>query len=153
MKVIEDEILGKLTFDDNETMKATVELSGHKVELLIEGDIDNDSINKKAIKITKDLIADFDRLDREMRAFAAGELTENANDWLADSLEEGETAEDMTEAAFAERMVPECLSIFGIADNDIGYDMYYGDDDMFWGHTIIVSGTPEEGIESADICG
>lgn len=153
MKVIEDNILGKLTFDDNNIMNAVIELGGQKIDLLIEGDINNDKINKKAISVTKDFISDFDRLDKEMRAFAAEELTENANDWLADSLEEGETAEEITEESFADRMVPECLSVFGIAENDIGYDMYYGDNDMFWGHTIIVSGTPEDGIESADICG
>lgn len=153
MKVIMDDILGKLTFDDHNIMNGEFESDGHSISLMIEGDVDDDRINKKAIEITRKFVAGFDRLDKEMRTFAASELTENANDWLADSLEEGETAEKITEEIFTARMIPECLNVYGIAEDDIGYDMYYGDDDMFWGHSIVVFCSPEDGIESADICG
>ncbi len=87
--------------------------------------------------------------DEAFRAFAAAELTELANDWQA---EDEDDAEPITEADFMRRMT---ISEFTI-DPDGDYSAYYDDDDMFFGHVIMVEGNVAEGpgvIDSAYIAG
>ena len=92
--------------------------------------------------------ASTDGTDRIIREFAEKSLTDCANDWLQDSLEDGEPFIEITEERFAQRMV---LNSIGYDEN--GFDVYYDDDDMFWGHCILVYGTLENGIEEAQIAG
>ncbi|EPF4172696.1 DUF2262 domain-containing protein [Escherichia albertii] len=82
--------------------------------------------------------------DSEFRQFAAEELTELANDWLDD-----EDADEITETSFAERMT--LCELVIEADGD--FTVYYSDDDMFYGHSIDVSGNIAYGATSANIVG
>ena len=43
------------------------------------------------------------------------------------------------------------LNSIGFDEN--GFEVFYDDDDMFWGHSILVDGTLENGIEQAYIAG
>ncbi len=93
--------------------------------------------------------------------FAAEQLTELANDWLADREdfdEDNEYDENdennndeslITKETFAERIWIGEIVIFPNGD----YEVYYNDDDMFWGHVIIVGGNIKTGIEDALIAG
>lgn len=82
--------------------------------------------------------------DDKARKYAAEELTGTANDWLED-----DDAEEITKEDFAKR-----LSISEVCVSTNGnFDIFYNDDDMFWGHVIIVSGNTENGIEDADMAG
>ena len=67
---------------------------------------------------------------------------------MQDSLEDDEEFVEITEEKFAERMV---LNSIGFDEN--GFEVFYDDDDMFWGHSILVDGTLENGIEQAYIAG
>ena len=60
-----------------------------------------------------------------------------------------EEVEEITEEDFARRMILSEVCISTEGDFDICYD----DDDMFWGHVIIVSGNIRDGISGATIAG
>ena len=147
---ITDEILGEMTFDESlGSFEGEILINGENVDFGITVDDINDKETvERLISKFKKFIADFDKWDKEIRAFSAKKLTDNANDWLQDSLEDDEEFVEITEERFAERMV---LNSIGFDEN--GFDVYYDDDDMFWGHCILVYGTLENGIEEAQIAG
>ena len=143
-----DEILGEMNVDGGD-IEGEVEINGQKIYFGITVDeISGEKSAEELISEFKKFIADFDKWDKKIRAFAAEKLTGNANDWLQDSLEDDEEFVEITEEKFAERMV---LNSIGFDEN--GFDVYYDDDDMFWGHCILVYGTLENGIEEAQIAG
>ncbi len=143
-----DEILGEMNVDGGD-IEGEVEINGQKIYFGITVDeISGEKSAEELISEFKKFIADFDKWDKEIRAFAAKALTDNANDWLQDSLEDDEEFVGITEEKFAERMV---LNSMGFDEN--GFDVYYDDDDMFWGHCIWVYGTLENGIKDASIAG
>lgn len=145
---ITDEILGEMNVDGGD-IEGEVEINGRKIYFGITVDeISGEKSAEELISEFKKFIVDFDKWDKEIRAFAAKALTDNANDWLQDSLEDDEEFIEITEEQFAERMV---LNSMGFDEN--GFDVYYDDDDMFWGHCIWVYGTLENGIKDASIAG
>lgn len=147
---ITDELLGEMTFDESlGSFEGEVEISGQNIYFGISVDDINDKETvDRLISEFKKFISEFDKWDKRIREFAAKSLTDCANDWLQDSLEDGEPFIEITEEKFAERMV---LNSIGFDEN--GFDVYYDDDDMFWGHCILVYGTLENGIEEAQIAG
>ncbi len=145
---ITDEILGEMTVDEGD-IEGEVEISGQNIYFGISVDDINDKETvDRLISEFKKFISEFDKWDKRIREFAAKSLTDCANDWLQDSLEDGEPFIEITEERFAQRMV---LNSIGYDEN--GFDVYYDDDDMFWGHCILVYGTLENGIEEAQIAG
>ena len=145
---ITDEILGEMTVDEGD-IEGEVEISGQNIYFGISVDNINDKETvDRLISEFKKFISEFDKWDKRIREFAAKSLTDCANDWLQDSLEDGEPFIEITEERFAQRMV---LNSIGYDEN--GFDVYYDDDDMFWGHCILVYGTLENGIEEAQIAG
>ena len=147
---ITDELLGEMTFDESlGSFEGEVEISGQNIYFGISVDDINDKETvDRLISEFKKFISEFDKWDKRIREFSAEKLTDNANDWLRDSLEDDEEFVEITEEKFAERMV---LNSIGFDEN--GFDVYYDDDDMFWGHCILVYGTLENGIEEAEIAG
>ena len=117
-------------------------------ECLINMDVDEESsvTAKDALETWKKLIANSQEWDDKARKFAAEEMTDNANDWALDA---DENAEEMTKEDFAKRlMISEvCVSTDG------NFELFYDDDDMFWGHVVIVSGNIETGIDDAYMAG
>ena len=145
---ITDELLGEMNVDGGD-IEGEVEINGQKIYFGISVDDINDKETvERLISKFKKFIADFDKWDKEIRAFSAKKLTDNANDWLQDSLEDDEEFVEITEERFAERMV---LNSIGFDEN--GFEVFYDDDDMFWGHSILVDGTLENGMEQAYIAG
>lgn len=117
-------------------------------ECLINMDVDEECSEtaKNALETWKRLVANCREWDDKARKFAAEELTDNANDWAQD---EDENAEEITKEDFANRLsISEiCVSIDG------NFEIFYDDDDMFWGHVVIASGNIETGIEDAYMAG
>lgn len=75
---------------------------------------------------------------------AADKLLELKNDsWLDDD------EEPVTADAFKQRIELQSISM----DEEGCFEFCFGDDDLFWGHTIMVHGTLDDGPEDADIAG
>ena len=145
---ITDEMLCEMTVDEGD-IEGEVEISGQNIYFGISVDDINDKETvDRLISEFKKFISEFDKWDKRIREFSAEKLTDNANDWLQDSLEDDEEFVEITEEKFAERMV---LNSIGFDEN--GFEVFYDDDDMFWGHSILVDGTLENGIEQAYIAG
>lgn len=83
--------------------------------------------------------------ERKAKLYAAMEMTENANDWQES--QEGYTP--ITETDFAKRITLGCISIS--EDGDL--EFWFDDDEMFFGHSIVVYGNTEEGFNQAEMVG
>lgn len=90
-----------------------------------------------------------ERWDKELRACAANDLTDTANDWMYDGLEDGEEPREITKEDFARRIQLESIEL----DTEGSFTVFFSDDDMFAGHSVVVYGTTKWGTEYAEIAG
>lgn len=97
------------------------------------------------IRNAKVLLADAANWDRWVREYAAGELLDLANDWAEDAEEE----EAVTREQFMERMELESVEIRA----DGCFAFWFGDGDMFYGHSIHVRGNLTDGPNWAQMEG
>ena len=145
--VLEGEELGELSLDkDLDMFEGGISWRGEDIDISLEVDSSSEDTWTAAVAAMKQMMTDQDRWDRNMRAFAARELTELACDWreFAD-----EDVPEITEESFAQRI--ELTSI--AMDPDGSFSAYFDDDDMFFGHCIVVYGTLEGGVSSAEMAG
>ncbi|MFT4260148.1 DUF2262 domain-containing protein [Microbacterium sp.] len=125
--------------------------AGSDVQALLHADDDSVTGSETcavALRALERRLSDADTIDARWRAFAAAQLTELANDWRQEASDDEPLAEISPEA-FAERIR---LSELAIA-SDGSMTACFDDDDLFWGHTIVLEtdagGTPHD----ADIAG
>lgn len=145
---INDELCGKFVLERQfDWFAGKIDWAGQECSIYLECDFDDDETAEKALKHFKKIYNKLDIWDKKLRKFAAAELTENANEWLEESDEED--APPITEKSFAERIH---IAEFSI-DEEGDFTAYYDDDDMFWGHTVEITGNVDGEIDSADICG
>lgn len=97
----------------------------------------------EALKTLNILLINQKKCDSEVREYAAKVLTETANEWA----EEDDIT--ITKEEFARRLEISEVSIS--LNND--FELFYNDDDMFWGHVVIVSGNIKDGLTDATIAG
>ena len=142
-------MLGTLTLNrESDMFETNFSWNGTEIPLMLEVNPESKSSWGRARTAAKKLIAEQEAWDKAMREFAAKELTELANDWLADD-DENEDAEPITEEIFAKRITLSELTI----TSGGSFTAYYNDDDMFWGHVVEVSGSLKKGITDANISG
>ena len=145
--VLKDEELGELSLDkDLDTFEGGVSWRGEDIDISLEVDSSSEDTWTAAVRAMKQMMTDQDRWDRDMRAFAARELTELACDWRESADEE---VPEITEESFAQRI--ELTSI--AMDPDGSFSAYFDDDDMFFGHCVVVYGTLADGVASAEMAG
>lgn len=145
--VLSDEVLGELTLNkDLDLFEGDVSWRGERISVSLEVDSGCEETWEQAVQAMKTMLADQERWDRDMRAFAARELTELACEWR-DSADED--VPEITEESFASWI--ELRSI--VMDADGSFSAYFDDDDMFFGHCIVVYGTLEGGVSSAEMAG
>lgn len=145
--VLNDEELGELTLDkDYDTFEGGISWRGEDIDISLEVDSSSDDMRTAAVRAMKQMVADQDAWDRDMRAFAARELTQLACEWR-DSADED--VPEITEESFAQRI--ELTSI--AMDPDGSFSAYFDDDDMFFGHCVVVYGTLADGVSSAVMAG
>lgn len=138
---------------------AVVPWNGEECNVSLDYDGKDIETAKKALAAFKEIYADIARWDRDFRDFAARKLTELANEWQEDNDFDSEDEDScagtpgggatISEQNFSSRIL---ISEFSI-DEDGEYTVYYDDDDMFYGHVILVTGSLKEGMTSAEIAG
>ena len=144
-KVVElkDETCGSFTLDRlMDWFSTEMDWLGEKCDVHLQCDEEEGETAEKALAYFKEIYGSLQEWDKELRTFAAKQLTSLANDWLAE-------LEEITEADFAKRIQITSL----VMEPEGDYSVYYNDDDMFWGHSVIVEGNVETGMERAYIAG
>ena len=147
-----DDLCGHFTLERRfDWFSAEVDWLGSKCNVLLECDEENGETAGQALAYFKQIYGNLQEWDKGFRDFAAEKLTELANDWLADMEEDEEDGEEneITEESFAKRIGISELTM----EPDGSYEAYYEDDDMFYGHVIIINGNVDTGMEDAYIAG
>ena len=119
---------------------------GEDIDTSLEVDSSSEDTWTAAVAAMKQMMTDQDRWDRDMRAFAARQLTELACDWRESGDEE---VPEITEESFARRIELRSIAM----DADGSFSAYFDDDDMFFGHCVVVYGTLVDGVTSAEMAG
>lgn len=142
--IITDATLGKFELNkDYSTFEGNIVWKDKDVSVSLEVEVDNKKTWTETLEMLRKLYSEQNKYDKEFRDFAAKELTELANDWAEEDVEE------IKEESFSKR-----ISLSELTVNFEGeYTAYYSDDDLFYGHVIMVSGNMTDGPESADIAG
>lgn len=104
---------------------------------------DKDEDRAACVQNAKTLLASAAGWDRRVREYAAGALLDSANDWA----EDGE--EPITREQFMERMEPESVEVRA----DGSFEFWFADGEMFYGHSIHVSGSLTGGPSAAQMEG
>lgn len=102
---------------------------------------------REALKTAHTLFNDEEKWNKIIRKYASQKLLDLANDWLEDD-DEAEV-DEITEEMFINLMEFSNLTVYPDGD----FNMYFYDGDMFWGHSIIVSGNINGQFTSAEIAG
>ena len=104
---------------------------------------DQDENRADCVMNAKALLADAAGWDRRVREYAADELLSTANDWAGQM--EDEEPQEVTREQFVERMELESIEVRA----DGSFQFWFGDGDLFYGHSIWVSGDLENGPNDA----
>ena len=145
--VVTDEVLGELTLDkDLDMFEGEVLWRGEQICVSLEVDAADEGTWADASRAMKEMLAEQDRWDRDMRASAARELTELACKWRESADEE---VPEVTEESFARRIELRSIAM----DADGSFSAYFDDDDMFFGHCVTVYGTLMGGVTAANMEG
>jgi len=144
--VLQDDILGELTYDKLlKSFEGNVAWLRGKIHISLYADKDNKAGITKAKKALKTMVLEQKKWDADLRSFAAKELTTFACEWA----ESEEEAALITEESFAKRI---SLSLLWVTAGG-SFTAYLDDDELFFGHSIAISGSPKKGLLSADIEG
>ncbi len=114
----------------------------------IKIEFDQDENRADCLMYAHTLLEHQEEWDKKIRSFAAKELLGLARDWAADAAGE-EGPEELTEEVFMGRMELQSIEV----REDGSFDFWFGDGDLFWGHSIRVSGSMDEGPTDADMEG
>lgn len=104
---------------------------------------DQDENRADCVMNAKALLADAAGWDKRVREYAADELLSTANDWAGQM--EDEEPQEITREQFVERMELESIEVRA----DGSFQFWFGDGDLFYGHSIWVSGDLENGPNDA----
>ena len=110
-----------------------VDWLGGQISLVFDAGEDRAEVLQRA----KTLLAGAADWDQRIRAYAADDLLASANDWAED--------EEITREQFIQRMELESIEIRA----DGSFEFWFADGDMFYGHSIHVSGDMENGPDDA----
>ena len=144
--VLQDDVLGELTYDKQlKSFEGNIAWLRGKIHISLYVDKDNKSGITKAKKLLKTMVLEQEKWDADLRGFAAKELTKLACEWA----ESEEEATLITEDSFAKRI---SLSLIWVTSG-AAFSACFDDDELFFGHSITVSGSLKKGMVSAKIEG
>ena len=147
--LLEDDVLGTCKLDKEfEMFVSTVNWCGEPVEISFEVDAFAKDTWTKSLNEAKSMVLECDTWDRNMRDYAASEVTELANEQLAYEYEYSgyyvEKPETLTEDEFADKLSLSSIDIF-IDGKFIAYYVY---DDLAIDGYITVSGSVKHGMDA-----
>lgn len=129
-----EEGLGTFTLNRQvDWFETEVDWLGGQISLVFDAEEDRAEVLQRA----KTLLAGAADWDQRIRAYAADDLLASANDWAED--------EEITREQFIQRMELESIEIRA----DGSFEFWFADGDMFYGHSIHVSGDMEHGPDDA----
>lgn len=135
-----EEGLGTFTLNRQvDWFETEIQWLGAEISLVFDAEEDRAEVLRKA----KALLANAVSWDKRVREYAADELLELANDW-AEQMED-EEPQEIAREQFMERMELESIEIRA----DGSFEFWFADGDMFYGHSIHVSGDMENGPDDA----
>ena len=144
--VLQDDILGELTYDKRlKSFEGNASWLRGKIHISLHVDKDNKAGITKAKKALKTMVLEQEKWDVDLRGFAAKELTKLACEWA----ESDEETALITEESFAKRI---SLSLIWLTAGG-SFTAYLDDDELFFVHSIAVSGSLKKGMISAKIEG
>lgn len=117
--------------------ETNVDWLGTEISLVFDREEDRAA----CIQNAKVLLAAANHWDKRVREYAADELVSLANDWAED--------EEVTREQFMERMELESIEI----REDGAFEFWFADGEMFYGHSIHVTGDLEKGPGTAQMEG
>ncbi len=133
-----EEGLGTFTLNRQvDWFETEVDWLGGQISLVFDAEEDRAEVLQRA----KTLLAGAASWDKRVREYAADDLLASANDWAED--------EEITREQFIQRMELESIEIRA----DGSFEFWFADGDMFYGHSIHVSGDMEHGPDRADMEG
>ena len=139
-----EEGLGTFTLNRQvDWFETEVDWLGGPISLVFDAGEDRAEVLQRA----RTLLAGAADWDKRIRAYAADDLLASANDW-AEQMED-EEPQEITKEQFMERMELESIEIRA----DGGFHFWFADGDMFYGHSIHVSGDLEHGPDEASMEG
>lgn len=142
--VIEDE-LGSFTLNrELSQFEGEIDWLGNECSIMLQADEEYGDCADNALAALHNICADVVGWDSRLRAFAAEELTDSANDWRGD-----EETEEITPESFAQRITLAFIDI----DEEGGIAVFFDDDGMFASHSIHIEGNADGQLESADLWG
>ena len=117
--------------------ETNVDWLGTEISLVFDREEDRAA----CIQNAKVLLAAANHWDKRVREYAADELVSLANDWAED--------EEVTREQFMERMEPESIEVRA----DGAFEFWFADGEMFYGHSIHVTGSLTDGPCTAQMEG
>ncbi|MCP3924202.1 MAG: DUF2262 domain-containing protein [Desulfobacterales bacterium] len=140
---ISDEVLGNLKLDKSvDWFEGTFEWNGTQIDIQLS--LDESGNPDEAIKTAKALIENMSVWTKKVIDYAVNELLDLKNEnWL----DEGELK--VSKEEFATRMSIQLITTY----DDGEFEFWHDDGGLFWGHSIVVSGSFTEGLTDVDIPG
>ncbi|WP_338754755.1 DUF2262 domain-containing protein [Bacillus sp. FJAT-52991] len=142
-----DEMLGEFELDKRvKTFEKRISWAGEECHLDFDWNKDK-HVMKSALETAYALFKKQDEWNMKMKMYASAELVELANEWLQDD-DEAEI-DEITKEMFMDLITLNSIIVYPKGD----FEIFFLDGDIFWGHSIIVSGNIHEGLTSAEIAG
>ena len=144
--ILHDDLLGELVYNRQiKTFEGSVLWQDEKIYITLDVNKDNKGGITRGKNALKAMISNQSKWDEDLPYFAAKSLIKCAREWDESDARESEiSGED-----FAKRI--RISSIWMTSGGS--FSVYFDDDDIFFGHTIRVSGSLKKGLVSANIEG
>ena len=107
---------------------------------------EDDTNANTALRTLTELYKNDNKWDKIIKEFAAKELIFACNNWAKD---ENINAKEITKEEFIKRISINTLNV----SNDGAFEFEFYDDDLFFGHSIVVNANIDGELISADIVG
>ena len=140
----DDPVLGRLEFDRSlRQWRGSAQWGAVRVRLVAEGEVDE--LLADSLATAHALWQSLDAWDARVRRVAADQLLSLYEDTWRDAVD----GPELDATAFGERILLQSIVVYP----DGEFELWFGDDDLFGGHSIRVVGSLADGPQAATIEG